>query len=103
MRTRTLIATASGTALIVVSFHKPHLTIQLPINAIETWRITTRFTTRSNRHIPFVPCPAILTPPVTSSSPGPSHLHHFPVNTPLFAPRANLRGPALIGLDHGSQ
>src|ERR1051326_916313 len=88
---------------IVISLHKPHLTIQLAINAIETGRPTVRFITRSNRHVPFVSRPAIFAPPIASRSPRTSHLNHFSINTSLFAPRTDLRGPPVLGLDHRAQ
>src|SRR6185369_9008872 len=84
--------------LIIVSFHEPVLGFELAIDAIECLA-----SEALECHVPFVARPAIVAPPVTRSSPWPSQVNHFPVNTALLTPRADLRGPTLLHFNNRSQ
>src|SRR5262245_148604 len=85
-------------ALIIISFYKPGLGLQFPVNAIK--RLPAR---TFERHVPFVSRPAIVAPPVACSSPWTGKTHYFPVNTALLPPRPPLPGPTLIGLHYRAQ
>src|SRR5260370_32734652 len=95
--------------LVVRTFHKPRSIIQFAINSIEDRGLICLFLflfnsgNRLKRNIPLVSGPTIITPPITRCSPGSSQTYNSSIDTPLFTPRADLRGTTLVGLHHGSQ
>src|SRR5215510_14286157 len=85
-------------ALVIISFYEPVLGLEFAVDAIKSLLAGT-----FEGHVPLVSRPAIVAPPVASSSPWTGHVHHLSINTALLTPGAHLRGPTLIGLHNRSQ
>src|ERR1041385_785848 len=85
--------------LIVTSFYKPHLGIELLINPIKTLLLRPLL----EHYIPFISRPAIVAPPIPGRPPWPGKTDDLAVNTSLLSPRTDLCWPALLNLDQRSQ